>query len=424
MNYFSRSIQWLRNPQVYLENEIKKNHFTFSTRLPVTGKILFTGDPKLIGTIIQNHNLVGGKGIRALRRILGSNSLIMLDGEAHASRRKLLVPRFTDEFIKRYDSMIESLTKEHLAYQKPGEPFSSFSFSSRILLHGVIRILFGKRSESDESGMVRDIENFLGSTRKPGVLFLKPLQINLGKWNGWGRALRNKRTLINRINTWIKNDPPDEALVRSMINETDGSGLEKTQLIDEILSLLLFGHETTAASLAWTFAHIFHTPGIADKIREELQLCRSKQLPLDSENLLFTKACVEESMRINPVVMHLMRVATADVKIGNFQLKKGEMAAPSPFLAQRNPRNFENPNSFIPERFLNNSSESYAYFPFGLGERACLGRHMALRQMVILTAVTLENQQIGPAGKTLPSPVRNMVLVIPEDGMLIKLSDH
>ncbi len=408
--------QWLHRPDLYLTEAFRREGPTFRRRLPVVGEILFTGDPELIASIVRNPHLEGGRGIRALRRILGETSLIMLHGSPHTQRRKLLIPHFTDERMAPFDEQTLEVAREAFAKLPPGRPFSLFSLSCSILLRVILRILFGFLESRREERLVRAVERFLGSTRNPLALFVPPLQVDLGGWNAWGRALRNKRELLAAIDALLEEGLPSNALLAPLVTDPGQSGLKTEELRQEILSLLLFGHETTAASLSWVFAHVFSRPSLLESLRREREESLRLRGETEVDALPLARACVQESMRLNPVVLHLMRVARTGTKVGDHTLPAGSMAAPSPYLAHRNPALFHRPEEFLPQRFLEREDYPHAYFPFGLGNRICPGQHLALRQMTLLLSEAASLQELALVPGASLDPVRNMVLMIPRGG--------
>src|SRR5262249_23199857 len=152
-------------------------------------------------------------------------------------------------------------------------------------------------------------------------------------------------------------------------------------IVEEVLSLLLFGHDTAAAAMAWAFAHIYSHPTVVERIRAEAGA--------DPEALPFLTACVKESMRLCPVVVHLGRTAAADLRLGQHDARRGEKVIPCTYLAQHNPEVFPEPDVFRPERFLNGQRYEHAYFPFGFGSRTCVGKPFAMRQMLLVIATAV-----------------------------------
>jgi cytochrome P450 len=383
---------WWRDPYGTLLRAAAAEGPTFSRSLPVLGRTLFTGDPALVGEIALRDDLDAGAGIVGLRSVLGGDSLIMLDGPAHAARKELVAPAFRGAVLDRYDAMVAEVAADR-ARALPGA-FSGHAFAHDVLLDAITRVVFG--DDPSVIAVARDrILRFLRAFRSPLPLFVKPLQIDLGAWSGWGRAVAARDAL--------------RAVCRERAAAGDGlvgewaarSGLPPEVLANEILALLLFGHDTGAAQLAWAIAHV-HAHGHASRARD------------DDEWL---SACLDESMRLCPVVVHLTRVARADTTVGGHAVPAGGKVCPSALIAQRDPRSWPDPDRFDPARFLRPLPAPWAWFPFGIGARTCVGKPFVVRQMRVVLRTLLRTAPASLRPGWTPRPVRQLVLVVPSDGV-------
>jgi cytochrome P450 len=177
----------------------------------------------------------------------------------------------------------------------------------------------------------------------------------------------------------------------------------------------MFGHDTAAAALAWAFVHIFQDRELVERLRAEVAGISPDQIA-SPDALPHLKACILESMRLCPVVVHLARTASADLHLGGFEIRRGEKVIPCTYLAQHNPRVFPDPYVFRPERFLNGHRYEHAYFPFGFGSRTCVGKPFALRQMLLVLAAALSSLDLELAPDYRPRPMRHLVLIVPQGG--------
>jgi cytochrome P450 len=395
------SWRWLAAPYAALDEERARQGPTFWMDLALVGRALVTGDPALVREIASRTDLEAGSGISALRGVLGDRSLITLDGEDHAARRRLVGPLFRRN-LETLDTATIEATADALGEIPEGATFSAYDFARRISLRAIVRFLLpGPADEEARTG--RLIEDYLLSFASPWVLFLRPLQVDLGPLTPWGRARRNKLRLRDFLRARIRaarQDPDLPGIVAQIARE--GGGLPEDEVIDEVLALLLFGHDTGAAALAWAFAHIWSRPAVAARVRE------AEEGYLD--------ACLQESLRLSPVVVHVTRIAPMATTIGGWEVPAGARIFPCAYLAQRDPAVFPEPESFRPERFLENQSHEGAWFPFGLGVRTCIGQRLAMRQMRLITAAVARLAEVEAAPGYVPEPVRRLVLVLPRDG--------
>jgi cytochrome P450 len=404
--------RWFANPYGFLDDALHRHGLTFRIRLPVLGQVLMTGDPRLIAEVVHHKDLDAGKSVTpALAAIMGQRSLIMLDGQAHAARHRLLAPLFRGESLRAYDELTVRWTHDVLSSWTRGETFSMYEALRRIGLKAMVAAMFG------DSGTDRKAEEkvalFLNSFKSALVLFCRPLRVDAGAWSPWGRALRNRLALcdfIRREMQACRASPGSPTILERLLT----ASLPEDDTIEEVLSLLLFGHDTAAATMAWAFAHIYGDAPVLERVRAEATA--ADNIPPDPASLPFLKACIEESMRLCPVVVHLARTASADIRIGDYAIERGQKVIPCTYLAQHNPEVFAEPWAFRPERFLNGQRYEHAYFPFGFGQRTCIGKPFAMRQMllVIATAVRAFDLELAPGYR--PAPARQLVLIVPRYG--------
>jgi unspecific monooxygenase len=432
--------RWYSQPYQFLDEALRREALTFRLSLPLLGPALLTGEPRLIQEIVANKDLQGGKGISALRTILGNRSLIMLDGSEHLERRRLIASFLRGDRLAAYDSLTRTISLEEIGKLACEQPFSVYHLSRKIALKVIIRVIFGRLPEAEAASVEAMIEAFLTSFDNALILFLKPLHLNLGRFSPWGRALQRRdrlvRYIVSRINQadppapyggredppapyWGREDLPvsyggrePESLLDHMLRCSAGK-LTVDEIAAEILALLLFGHDTGAATMAWAMAHIYQDQASLARLQQELALTD------DPEAMHFLEACLNESMRLCPVVVHLTRVAARETKVGGYQLKAGDVVIPCTYLAQHHPAIFEAPEQFRPERFLGGQSYPYAFFPFGLGSRTCVGKPLVLRQMLLIASTLIKHERLTLAPGYEPQPARHMVLIVPKEGTLM-----
>jgi cytochrome P450 len=414
-------LRWLANPYAFLNDAQAAHGLTFRVDLPVLGRVLMTGDPEMIQDIVRNRDLDGGKGIAALRSILGDRSLIMLHGEEHQARRRLIAPRFRGQRSAGFDDLTVATTLDEIQQVPTNRPFSMYHLLLQISLRTIVRAIFGHQPPSEEKHSISLVENFLHSFKNPLFLFLKPLQIDWGRFSPWGRALRHRQQLVAYILRQIKSaravSNEESSILAEVVGESHTNGaISDNEIACEILALLLFGHDTGAATMAWAFAHIYQHPGAIDRIRKEAVECRDTNEKINPGKHDYLAACINESMRLCPVVVHLTRVAAQDTTVGAYPIKRGEKVLPCLYLAQHNPAVFPEPEKFRPERFMNGEGYDLSFFPFGVGNRTCIGRPFVLQQMVLILSTLISHSDLMLASGYEAQPTRRLVLIVPQDG--------
>ncbi len=414
----SNGYHWLAHPYSFLDAQRRRQGLSFQLDLPILGRSLVTGDPALVREIALHPELDSGRGIFALRAILGDRSLITLDGQEHRERRRMLAPAFNAGNIERYDAIMIEKTRAIIRELGRGKQFSFYEAARRISLSAIVRFIFGGIGPEEERSMEVLVEEFLTSFHNPLVLYLKLLQVNLGPASPWGRALRNRDSLRARILSEIgerrKGHRGPTGLLAVLFESGTGPGDD--DLATEVLSLLMFGHDTGAAAMAWVMAHLLKHPEEMERVRIEAQSQQDSGEPARS---LYLQACIRESMRLCPVVVNMTRVARRDLEIGSYRVREGERVLPCAYLAHHNEEVFPDAGRFVPERFLDEHNYGHAYFPFGIGGRLCLGEPFAMRQMALILSTFVAQAALEFAPGYEARPVRNLALIVPRHGTLV-----
>ena len=403
------SWRWLADPYGTLDAESARRGPTFWLRLALVGRTLVTGDPALVREITAHPDLESGSGISALREVLGDGSLITLDGAAHAERRRLVAPFFRQGLgaLDALDGATREAAEEAL---RGAETFSVYDLARRVSLRAIVRFLLDL-PPAEAAHAEQLIDAFLLSFESPLVLFLRPLHIDLGRFTAWGRAVRNRERLRAFLREHVRTArAAQNGGVLGQIARA-APDLPEDAIITEALALLLFGHDTGAAALAWAVAHIWRRPEILARVRSE-----ANEANEPAESHPYLEACLKESLRLTPVVVHLTRVAARDTRIGDHTVPAGTRIFPCAYLAHRDPAVFPEPTDFRPERFLHGETYDGSWFPFGVGARTCIGNRFALRQMLLTAATLARTPDLALAPGWRPRPVRRLVLVLPEGG--------
>jgi cytochrome P450 len=398
-----RSYRWISNPYDVLEEARRKHGLTFWMDLTVVGRVLVTGEPDLVDRIIDHPDLESGRGIAVLRTVLGDGSLITLDGEDHARRRRIVGP-VLNRGLERLERETVRCTLAELHDIRPGSQVSVYDLARRVTLQTIVSLIFGAHDPDLRRQAGRLVEGFLRACPSSWILYVRPFRLDLGRLTPWGRARREgeqlRRFIVEQVQAARRATADPTSSILSALSRADD--LSEESLTAEILALLLFGHDTSAATLAWAFAHVCGHPGTLARIR--------------SGGQPFLEACLHESMRLNPVVVHVTRIARRDVDLGSHRVPAGTRVFASSYLTGRNEELFPEPSLFRPERFLDSAGEPRASFPFGLGARTCIGRQVAMRQMVFIMSTMIRHAEIELAPGYEARPVRRTVLMVPEAG--------
>lgn len=367
---------------------------------------IFAGDPDVFHA---------GKGNAILGPVMGEHSLLLVDGSQHRRARKLLMPAFNGHALRTYESMVEGLAKTEVASWRPGTPFRSLERMNALTLEVILQVVFGVTDER-RLAELRPLVN--RTVNVSPAVFLGwgfPRLQTLGPWR---RAFENQVALDKVIYAEIAErrlatdlDDRTDVLSRLLLvrDEEDGSGLTDEELRDQLVTLLLAGHETTATALAWTLHELGKDP-------EQERRAREAATTGDDDHL---EAVLKESMRLHPVIPMVVRHLMAPATIGGVDLPAGANVAASIILAHESETSHPDHAAFRPERFLEGQVAPNTWIPFGGGVRRCIGAGFSLMEGVAVLREVLSTYDVRlPTGAREVPKVRNITSV-PKHGARI-----
>ncbi len=384
---------------------------------------LLTADPNLFEI---------GKVNWIVKPLLGENSLVLLDGKEHKKRRKLLMPPFHGERMKSYGQIIYDTTQKAINEWKIDKPFIVREYTQEISLRVIIKAVFGiDKGEKYESliEILKSWLDILNSTLKSAFLFLPWLQKDLGFLTPWGRFLREKQLIHDILAEEIKerrNNPEllgDDILSLMLsVRDEDGEPMRDEEIKDELMTMLFGGHETTASSLAWAFYWIHSLPEVKEKLMAELNAIEDFTDTNAITKLPYLSAVVAETLRIHPVVLFTFgRQLKEPFEMMGYRFEAGTMFVPCIYLTHRREDIYPEPEKFKPERFLEKQFSPYEYFPFGGGNRRCLGYAFALFEMKLVLATILSKVELKLLDKHPVKPSRRGIAFTPSGGVKMAL---
>ncbi|HEX2894553.1 MAG TPA: cytochrome P450 [Marmoricola sp.] len=372
---------------------------------------IFAGDPEIFHA---------GKGNAILGPVMGEHSLLLVDSAQHKRARKLLMPAFNGHALRGYESMVEDLTKAEVGSWHEGRPFRSLERMNALTLEVILRVVFGVTDER-RLAELRPLVN--RTVNVSPAVFLGWGFPRLQRLGPWRRAFENQVALDRVIYAEIAErrratDLEERSdvlsrllLVRDEEDPTDG-GLTDEELRDQLVTLLLAGHETTATALAWTL----HELG---KNRAQERKAREAAVRGDNDYL---EAVLKESMRLHPVIPMVVRHLMAPATIGGIDLPAGANVAASIILAHASETSHPDHETFRPERFLDGQVAPNTWIPFGGGVRRCIGAGFSLMEGVVVLREVLSAYDVSlPPGTRDQPKVRNITSV-PKHGARIVVS--
>ena len=426
-----QTFQWLTNSLEYMEACAKRYGDVFTLRLgPVFTPQVLISNPQAIQQIFSTDpkQLDSGEPAGIKSPLLGQQSLLALYGKTHQRQRKLLTPPFHGERMLAYGQLIRDITKQVTNQWQVGEPFSVLPSIQAISFQVILKAVFGL----GDGPRYEKLKELLIAILNPKTPFLRAVMLlfpllrkDLGSWSPWGKFLRLRQQIDEIIYAEIQErkeqpDPSRTDILSLLIAARDEAGEPMTdlELRDELMTLLVAGHETTATSLAWALYWIHHLPQVHEKLVQELDNLGEYADPNAIFRLPYLNAVCSETLRIYPVAMlALSRVVKSSLQIGGYQFEPGTLLIPCIYLTHHREDLYPEPKQFKPERFLERQFAPYEYLPFGGGNRRCIGMAFALFEMKLVLATVLSHWQLELADSKLVKPVRKGLLFGPSEGV-------
>ncbi len=413
-------------PIAFLEECDRRYGTPFTLRVPARPPLVMFSDPEAIREIFTGDPelLRAGEANNLLEPMLGQHSLLLLDGPRHLRERRLMLPPFHGERMQAYGRVMREIADRSIDAWPVGRPFPIHDRMQAITLDVILRTVFGL-DEGEVLDHLRErlrrLMAFVSGTL--GVLLLMPwLQRDLGPITPGGRFVRLAREIddllfaeIARRRTGGVAGRDDILSMLIAARDEDRQPMSDEELRDEMVTLLLAGHETTATSLAWVFHRLLGRPDVLGKLHVELRAAADGGS--DVTRLEYLDAVVKETARLSPVIPQVSRRLQAPTRIGGHDLPAGAVASPCIYLTHRRPDLWPNPARFDPERFIGVRPNPYAFFPFGGGMRRCLGAAFATYEMKIVLAQVLTRVELRAAPGYTVRTVRRTVTFAPSSGM-------
>ncbi|HEY9814590.1 MAG TPA: cytochrome P450 [Candidatus Obscuribacterales bacterium] len=348
---------------------------------------------------------------------LGTQSVIGLSGDRHRRMRHLMMPPFHGERMRSYGQLIGSITEDVIREWTVGKSFSVREAMQAISMRAILGAVFGLAEGPRYQQLEKLLGTMLNEMSNPlsvSLLYFPILRQDLGTLSPWGNFIRKRQQVDQIIYDEIseRRTQPDgsrDDILTLLMSARDEAGEPMTdmELRDELMTLLVAGHETTATALTWALYWIHKFPSVRQQLLQELE---EMDVPLDSNALLrlpYLNAVCCETLRIYPVgMLTFPRVVRSSVELMGHSLAPGTIVMGSIYLAHRREDIYPDPEQFKPERFLERQFTPFEYLPFGGGSRRCIGMAFAQFEMKVVLSRILSQVELGLADARLVQPVR------------------
>jgi cytochrome P450 len=419
--------EWRRDPLTFLTDAARDYGDVVRLRIgPINFYLL--NHPDLIEAVLVTHNKVmtKGRGLEATEEVLG-NGLLTSEGDFWRRQRRLAQPGFHKDRITAYADTMVRFTEEHIAPWQAGETRDIHREMMRLTSAIAAKTLFSAdvRGDTDAVGTALDITIDMFQRRVRSLIKIPhswPTPAN----RRFMRAVNQLDEVIYKIIEQRRaggEDPGD--LLSMLMNavDEDGSRMTPKQLRDEVMTLFLAGHETTANTLSWTWYLLGQNPAVADRLHEEVAAVLGGRAPTPSDlpRLPYVEAVVNEALRVYPPAWVMGRHASAPLQLGEYEFPAEVDYMFSQWVMHRHPAYFADPLSFKPERWLDGLAKrlpAFAYFPFGGGPRMCIGKGFALMEAQLLLATIVQRYRFAlvPGQVVVANPA---ITLRPRDGVMV-----
>jgi len=335
-------------------------------------------------------------GSSPIAGVLGPSSVIVLTGAEHMRQRKLLLPPFHGERMREYEQVMVQATQADMVGWELGRGMRLAPHTRAITLEVILRAVFGV--EAEQMAQMREAIGGLLEPMSGLTLLMFALRRATSERppGAMGRALDRLDAVIHEEieRHRARGDIEERTDILSLLmqaRDEEGERMTEGELRDELVSLLLAGHETTATSVAWAVERLVrHEEKLERLIAEVDEHGRAGDE--------YMTAVVNETLRVRPVVPIVVRLLQKELEVGGYRLPAGTLVAPNIYLTNRNGRVYENPREFLPERFLQNAPDTFSWIPFGGGIRRCIGASFAQVEMKLILGTMLSELRPRLAG--------------------------
>jgi cytochrome P450 len=401
-------------PVEFLEGCRRRYGETFTARVLRAGTMVFLSDPDSLKRLFaadRQNTIAPGRNV-VLAPVLGQRSLLLLEGGEHLRRRKLMLPPFHGERMRAYERVMAEATEREVATWPVGGAFRLHSSMQAITLDVILRAVFGVEDDRRRTELRRNLVGILATTRSPLAFALTIDRLRrLPAHRRMARMLADADAALFAEIAERRADPDiasREDILSLLVAARfdDGTRMDDRELRDQLMTLLMAGHETTATALAWAFDLLFRAPEKLWRLREEV----------DDGGHAYLDAVVEETLRVRPVVPFVGRQLRAPAELGGYGLEAGTVLMPAIYLTHTREDAYPEPYAFRPERFLDGGPETYSWIPFGGGTRRCIGAAFAQFEMQVVLATILRSAELRPATEQPERMVRRNVTLSPRGG--------
>lgn len=393
----------------------------FTLRITSLGMLVYLANPADIKTVFAGDPAIfhAGEANMMLRGILGDTSLLVIDDDVHRDRRRLMMPPFHREPVARQAGLMAEIAAENIAGWPVGKPFPVAPKMSEITLEVILRTVIGASDPARLAALRAVMPRLLRVGGWETLAIANPDLIGRWPWRGLRRRIQEADRLLYAEIADRRADPNLEARTDTLaMLVRAGDTMTDRELRDQLMTLLVAGHDTTATALSWALERLTRHPAILARAVRAAQASAAGD-PAGDEYL---DAVAKETLRIRPVVSDVGRLLTEPVEVAGYRLPAGAMVVPSIALVHASDSIYPDPDRFDPDRMLQTSLTPTTWLPFGGGNRRCLGATFAMVEMRMVLREVLRRTELRTISAAGERQKLKHVIQVPRDGARIRMT--
>jgi cytochrome P450 len=407
---------WMFRPIEFMERCRRKYGRVFTLRLGPQHNVTMVADPQLAKEVMAGDPAVyrAGDTNGLFRPVVGANSILLLDGDAHMRQRKILLRGFGASHGAQFVDQVREITQERLSGWKVGQRLRLQEEMEAISFASIMRVVFGDHSDDSHAELRRLIPDMMDRCDSPFTL-MPWFRRELAGGSPYARLMK----VIDEIDTILyetiserRADPmtqlrDDTLSLLLRAEHEDGSPLDDQEVRDEVLTMVMAGYETTTSGCAWALERLLRSPDKLERLTAEVEA---------GEDDSYLDAVVKETLRARPVVPVVARHLAESVELDGYLIPAGSTVMVSIYLVHNDEETYPKPEEFKPERFLSGAPDGAAWIPFGGGVRRCIGARFAELEMKVVLTQVLATARLRALGRSGEGAKRKRFTLAPEGG--------
>ena len=389
----------------------------FTLRVASMGTVVYLTDPADIKTVFSGDPRVyhAGEANSMLRGLLGDTSVLVVDGDVHRDRRRLMLAPFARDAVAAQVDLIAQIAADNIAGWPRDRSFAAAPKMSEITLEVILRTVIGTTDPARLAALRVVLPRVLRIGPWQSLAVMKPELLQTWPWRRLRRAIADADRLLYAEIADHRADPrlaerTDALSMLVRASDEDGREMTDRELRDQLITLLLAGHDTTATGLAWALERLSRHPAV---------LQRAVRAAEDGDDD-YLDAVAKETLRNRPVVFDVGRILTEPVELAGHRLPAGVMVVPGLVAVHADPQLYPNPERFDPDRMLDATLSPSSYFPFGGGNRRCLGATFAMVEFRVVLREILRRVDLHTTTELGEKPRLKHVIFVPRRGARIR----